>query len=43
MILTDDEIRKAAELGVPQDKAHIGMFDIAQCKRVVQIAAKEQI
>ena len=32
----------AQELGVPQDKAHIGMFDIAQCKRVVQIAAKEQ-
>jgi hypothetical protein len=32
----------AQEIGVPQDKAHIGMFDIAQCKRVVQIALKEQ-
>ena len=32
----------AQELGIQQDKAHIGMFDIAQCKRVVQIAGKEQ-
>ena len=28
----------AREMGVPADKAHIGMFDVAQCKRVVQIA-----
>ncbi len=28
----------ACELGIPASEAHIGMFDVPQCKRVVQIA-----
>lgn len=30
----------AQEMGIPKDKAHIGLFDVSQCKRVVQIAAR---
>lgn len=30
----------AQEMGLPKDKAHIGMFDVAKCKRVVQISVK---
>lgn len=27
----------AAQLGIPQDECHIGMFDLAQCKRVIDL------
>ncbi|WP_448952181.1 zinc-finger-containing protein [Labrys neptuniae] len=29
----------AAELGIPGDDCHIGMFDVATCQRVVEICA----
>ena len=29
----------AREMGIPPSSAHIGLFDVAQCKRVVNIAA----
>lgn len=40
--------RKAAyawlseQMGLPQEKTHIGMFDTAQCERVVQICQEER-
>ena len=30
----------AQQMGIDKSEAHIGMFDVAQCKRVVQISAK---
>ena len=40
--------RKAAyawlseQMNLPQEKTHIGMFDTAQCERVVQICQEER-
>jgi hypothetical protein len=30
----------AGEMGLPEDRTHIGMFNVAQCKRVVEICDK---
>lgn len=27
----------AAQMGLPREKTHIGMFDVPECKRVIQI------
>jgi hypothetical protein len=29
----------AAQMGIPRDECHIGMFDVEQCKRVVEICS----
>ena len=32
----------AEQMGLPEEEAHIGMFDIAQCKKVVTISEFER-
>lgn len=32
----------AGEMGLPVDKTHIGMFDVDQCKKVIQICRAER-
>ena len=32
----------AEQMGLPVDKTHIGMFDVGQCKAVIQICRKER-
>lgn len=32
----------AEKLGLPVDKTHIGMFDVRQCKQVIQICNNER-
>lgn len=31
----------AKKLGIPEDACHIGMFDVAQCKRVREVMAED--
>lgn len=31
----------SAKMGLPVEKTHIGMFDVGQCKAVIQICRKE--
>ena len=33
----------AEQMGLPQEKTHIGMFDVAECERVISIMEKERI
>lgn len=30
----------AARLGIPEDQCHIGMFDVAMCRRVIEICTR---
>lgn len=32
----------AEQMGLPKEKTHIGMFDVAQCQQVIQICKKEK-
>lgn len=32
----------AEQMGLPVEKTHIGMFDVGQCKAVIQICRKER-
>jgi len=32
----------SARMGIPEAKTHIGMFDVEQCKKVIEISTKER-
>ena len=32
----------AGKMGLPQEKTHIGMFDVAECQRVIGICTEER-
>ena len=33
----------AEQMGLPKEKTHIGMFDVQQCKQVIQICRNHQV
>lgn len=33
----------AEQMGLPKEETHIGMFDVAQCKQVIQICSERRI